>query len=157
LTQARVAAGPATGARIAEAQEQLGKTSSDLRELAAGLHPRDLVEQGLAHAIATLAERSPIPVELKVTAGRLPEDVELTVFFVCSEALANTWKHANASHVVLQVERTEQTARVEIRDDGVGGADPRSLADRVEGVGGRLEVDSPPGGGTRLRAELPIS
>jgi signal transduction histidine kinase len=156
LTQARVAAGPATAARIAEAQEQLGKTSSDLRELAAGLHPRDLVEQGLAHAIATLAERSPIPVELKVTAGRLPEDVELTVFFVCSEALANTWKHAKASRVFIQVERGVGTARVEIRDDGVGGADPRSLADRVEGVGGKLEVDSPPGGGTRLRAELPI-
>jgi signal transduction histidine kinase len=156
LRNARSGAGPATAARIDAAQDQLGLTSSDLHELAAGLHPRGLVEHGLSHALAALCERSPIPVELEVTAQRLPQDVELTVFFVCSEALANAWKHARASRVAIRVESGPRTARIGIRDDGIGGADPRSLADRVEGVGGTLAVDSPHGGGTHLAAELPI-
>ena len=94
--------------------------------------------------------------ELAAPAERLPAEVELTVFFVCSEALANACKHAGASRVVITIGRNAHTARVEIRDDGVGGAEPRSLADRVEAVGGILHVHSPEGGGTRIVAELPI-
>ena len=156
LAATRATAQPVTASRIADAQEQLARTSSDLRELAAGLHPRLLVEQGLAPALAALTERSPIPVELSAPAERLPEDVELTVFFVCSEALANAWKHANASRVAISIERNPNVARATISDDGVGGAEPRALADRVEAVGGTLEVDSPRGGGTRIVVELAI-
>ncbi len=157
LANARVTAPPATAARIDAAQGQLARTSSDLRELAAGLHPRDLEEHGLGPALATLAERSPVPVELTLPPERLPEAVELTLFFVCSEALANVWKHAAASRIAITVERTGEIMRVEVRDDGVGGAEPRSLADRVEAVGGTLEVDSPRGVGTQLRAEIPFA
>jgi signal transduction histidine kinase len=157
LAATRATAQPGAASRIADAQEQLARTSSDLRELAAGLHPRVLVEQGLAPALAALTDRSPIPVELNAPAQRLPADVELTLYFVCSEALANAWKHANASQVVIRVERDARTARVEIRDDGVGGAEPRSLADRVEAVGGTLAVHSPHRGGTHIVAELPIA
>jgi signal transduction histidine kinase len=156
LADARAAAKPETAAAIGEAQGQLGRTASDLRELAAGLHPRELVEHGLRSALAALAERSPVPVDVNVPDGRLPEDVELTLFFVCSEALANAWKHARASRVTIAVERTPAAARLEVQDDGVGGATPRSLADRIEAVGGSLVVDSPPRGGTRLLTEIPL-
>ena len=143
-------------ASIDDAQGQLRRTASDLRELAAGLHPRELVEYGLGSALAALAERSPIPVDVEAPAERLPESVELTLFFVCSEALANAWKHSRASRTSIVVERTPASARLEVRDDGVGGAEPRSLADRIEAVGGTLVVDSPLGGGTRLLAEFPL-
>jgi len=157
LAAARGGARPATAAAMDEAQAQLRRTSSDLRELAAGLHPRELVEHGLAAALAALAARSPLPVDVKAPDERLPESVELTLFFVCSEALANVWKHARATRASIVVDRTLSTARLEVRDDGVGGAEPRSLADRIEAVGGTLAIDSPPGRGTRLHAELPLS
>jgi signal transduction histidine kinase len=156
LADTRARARPATVAAIDEAQGQLDRTSSDLRELAAGLHPRELVRHGLGRALAALAEPSPIPVDVTVPDLRLPEKAELTLFFVCSEALANVWKHARASRVTIAVERTPATARLEVRDDGVGGAEPRSLADRIEAVGGTLIVDSQPGRGTRLLAEIPL-
>ena len=114
-----------------------------------------LSEHGLAAAVTSLAERSPVPVDTDVRTSRLPEQLEATIFFVCSEALANVVKHAHASHVSLSIEEHPRTVRVEIADDGVGGAEPRSIADRVEAVGGTLLVESPPGGGTRLRAEIP--
>jgi len=157
LADARNAANPATAAIIDQAQGQLGRTSADLRELAAGLHPRELVQHGLGNALAALAERSPIPVDLIVPAERLPEDVELTIFFFCSEALANAWKHADASRVTVTIDGTNAAVVVEVTDDGVGGAEPRSLADRIEAVGGTLAVESPRGAGTRLLAEIPLS
>jgi signal transduction histidine kinase len=155
LTKARTMASAATVPAIVQAEQQLARTESDLRELAAGLHPRDLVEHGLPAAISGLAKRSAVPVNAAVDVGRLPEHIEATVFLVCSEALANVAKHANASHVVIRVEDAGRTVIVHIVDDGVGGAEPRSIADRVEALGGTLEVESPPGGGTRLRAEIP--
>jgi signal transduction histidine kinase len=139
-----------------EAREQLARTASELSALAAGLHPRELVEHGLAAALEALAARSPIPVDLAMRAQHLPDDVELTVFYVCSEALTNVWKHANASRVSIAVERETSAVNIDVRDDGIGGAEPRSLADRVDAAGGRLDIDSPPGGGTHLTARVPL-
>ncbi|HEU5373243.1 MAG TPA: hypothetical protein VFU51_12715 [Gaiellaceae bacterium] len=155
LAGARATASAATTPALEQAEQQLAKTESDLRELGAGLHPRELGEHGLQSAIAGLARRSLVPVEALVSVGRLPERVEATVFFVCSEALANVAKHARASHVSIGIDEVGRAVTVEVLDDGAGGADPRSIIDRVEAVGGTLEVESPPGGGTRLRAEIP--
>ncbi len=155
LANARVIAGAATTPAIEQAEQQLARTVSELHQLAAGLHPHELSERGLAAAVGSLAERSPITVDLHVRTSRLSEQLEATVFFVCSEALANIAKHAQASRVSLSIEEGPRTIRVEIADDGRGGAEPRSIADRVEAVGGMLTVDSPDGGGTRLRAEIP--
>ena len=161
LARIRVDAGGAVRAQVDRAEAQLAGTVVDLNELAAGLHPRELTEHGLAAALASLVERSPIPVELSVPEERLPADVEATVFFVCSEALANVTKYSNASSAAVLVSVTDDAARVEITDDGVGGASPVSgsglsgLGDRVEAVGGVLELESPLGRGTRVAATIP--
>ena len=149
-------------AEIERARGQLARTLADLHDLAGGLHPRALNEQGLAAALASLARRSPVPVELAVPAERLPAEVGDAAYFICSEALANVAKYASASRVVVRVTADDHAALVEIVDDGVGGADPaqgsglRGLADRVEALGGALRLESPPDGGTRLAAELPL-
>jgi signal transduction histidine kinase len=159
------AAGNTSRTRIGEierARGQLARALADLHDLAGGLHPRALTEQGLAAALASLARRSPVPVELTVPAVRLPAEVEGAAYFICSEALANVAKYASASRVVVRVTADDRAALVEIVDDGVGGADPaqgsglRGLADRAEALGGALRLESPPGGGTRLSAELPL-
>jgi len=155
LARARATAGAAATPAIRQAEEQLARTAMDLRQLAAGLLPHELGERGLAAAVAGLGERSPVPVDAVVRAGRLPDRLEATIFFVCSEALANVAKHARASRVWVSIEERGDVVTVEIRDDGRGGAEPRSIADRVEAVGGTLRVDSPVGGGTRLHAEIP--
>jgi signal transduction histidine kinase len=103
-----------------------------------------------------------VPVQLHVQEERLAPTVEAAVYFVCSEALANVAKHARASKVGIRVERRAGLVVLEVQDDGAGGADPagsglRGLADRVEALQGRLRVESPPGGGTRLVAEIPLS
>ncbi len=156
LTIARTSASPATAPAIEQAERQLARTTSDLRELAAGLHPRELVEQGLRAAIAGLAARSAVPVDADVRVGRVPQHVEATVYFVCSEALTNIAKHARASRVSIEIKAAGPAVMVEVCDDGVGGAEPRSITDRVEAVNGSLDVASPRGGGTRLRAEIPL-
>jgi signal transduction histidine kinase len=149
-------------AEIERARAQLARTLADLRDLAGGLHPRALAEKGLAAALASLARRSPVPVELAVLAGPLSAEVEAAAYFVCSEALANAAKYASASRVVVRVTADDRAALVEIVDDGVGGADPaqgsglRGLADRVEALDGALRLESPPGDGTCLAAELPL-
>jgi signal transduction histidine kinase/CHASE3 domain sensor protein len=142
----------------AELDEVLG----DLRELSRGIHPAILSEGGLGPALRTLARRSSVPVQLQVgTEGRLPERVEVTAYYVVSEALTNAAKHANASAVKVDVERDDGLIRLAIRDDGVGGADPArgsglvGLKDRVESTGGTLRVESRPGQGTSLLIELP--
>ena len=102
-------------------------------------------------------------VELEVSSERLPREVEAAAFFVCSEALANVVKYASASHAVVTATASRGGLRVEVVDDGVGGADAaggtglRGLADRVEALGGTLDLESPPGRGTRLTAELPLA
>lgn len=155
LTKVRALAGAAATPAIEQAEQQLARTTTELLQLAAGLHPHELVDQGLAAAVATLANSSAVPVDAVVRAGRLPARLEATVFLVCSEALANVAKHAGASRVSILIEERGQTITVEIADDGKGGAEPRSIIDRVEAVGGTLRIESPPGSGTTLRAEIP--
>ena len=163
LAAARGRAGPETATSIDRAESQLLHTLADLRELAAGLHPRELAANGLAEALRSLAEQSSVRVELEVSSERLPREVEAAAFFVCSEALANVVKYASASHAVVTATASRGGLRVEVVDDGVGGADAaggtglRGLADRVEALGGTLDLESPPGRGTRLTAELPLA
>jgi signal transduction histidine kinase len=142
----------------------LGAALQELRELSQGIHPGILTERGLADALRELVYGAPVPVELSVVLDeRLPEPVEAASYYVVAEALANVAKYAAATGVSVDVGRRNGRALVEVADDGVGGADPargsglRGLADRVEALGGALAVESPPGGGTRLRAEIPCA
>jgi PAS domain S-box-containing protein len=145
------------------AVDELAASLEELRELAGGLHPPVLSERGLCAALEALALRVPLPVELAALPDRsLPEQVEAAAYYVVAEALANAQKHAQASgvHVDVRVEGT--VLRVEVRDDGVGGADPEGhglcgLRDRVEALAGALEVESPSGAGTCIRARLPLT
>jgi signal transduction histidine kinase len=158
----RTATSQQTSDQIVGAQDQLVRTLEELRRLAQGLHPRELSEHGLEGALAALAEDLLLPVELKITRTQLPERVAAAAYFICAEALTNTAKHAAAVHVAIAVTVSGGRVRVEIADDGVGGADPargsglRGLADRVEAFGGTLQVESAPGHGTRLVAEIPL-
>ena len=140
----------------------LDSTLEELREFARGVHPASLTEAGLAPALRTLARRSPVPVQLDLrTTTRLPERVEVTTYYVVSEALANAAKHANASAVTVAVEASGGVLSVAVRDNGAGGADLSrgiglvGLKDRVEAVGGTFSAHSRPGEGTLLVAELP--
>ncbi|WP_053225937.1 sensor histidine kinase [Solirubrobacter soli] len=155
--------GDAGGAHLDRARAQLVRTLDDLHELARGLHPHELVEAGLSGALASLAERSPVPVELDVRVRRLPDEVEVTIYFICAEALANVVKYASASRVRLSVQATDGGLCLRVADDGIGGADfargtgLQGLADRVETLGGTLQLASPPGEGTELIAEIPLA
>jgi signal transduction histidine kinase len=144
-----------------EAAAELRLAVAELRELARGIHPVILSEAGLGPALASLADRSPIPVTVTaVPADRLPPPVEETAYYVASEALANAAKHAHATTVTIGARRLNGDLLVEVNDDGVGGANPngsglRGLADRVAALDGQLRVHSPAGKGTRITAELP--
>ncbi|MFL5896161.1 MAG: sensor histidine kinase [Thermoleophilaceae bacterium] len=154
---------PETASRIAQAERQLATTLGELRELAAGLHPAALAEGGLRDALEQLAERCPVPVVIDAPDIRLPIDVEVTVYFVCSEALANVAKYARATRVSIVVQASGHEVVVRVGDDGVGGADPasgsglRGLSDRLAALGGRLELSSPPQRGTTLTAQVPFA
>ena len=154
--------GEAGAAPLRRVQEQLDLALHELRDLAAGLHPGGLEGGGLSAALAELAARSPVRVELNVADVRVPEELERATWFICSEALANVIKHAHASSAAISVGGRARSLHIEISDDGVGGAalDGGSglagLADRVEALGGSLALDSPLGGGTHLSAELPF-
>ena len=135
----------------------------ELRELSSGIHPAILSLGGLGPALKALTRRSAVPVDLDLPRqARPPERVEVAAYFVISEALANVAKHAHATTARVHVELSDNVLKVEIRDDGVGGADPSrgsgltGLTDRVEALGGRLDVSSHPGEGTLIRADLPI-
>jgi signal transduction histidine kinase len=149
------------GKVLEDASDELAGALDELRELARGIYPVLLTDSGLGPALQSLADRSPVPAVLtSVPSGRLPGAVEQTCYFVVSEALTNATKHAAASEVSIVVQEHGGLVAVEIADDGVGGADPsgsglRGLTDRVAALGGRLEVDSPRDGGTRVIAELP--
>ena len=151
----------ATGDRIGEAEARLADAQKELRELASGLYPRLLSERGLEGALRSLTERSPVPVTLTISANRLPPDVETAAYFICSEALANTAKYSSASATAVSVAGRDGLIEVTIEDDGDGGADPsrgtglRGLADRIDALGGTLRIESEPGHGTRLVAEIP--
>ena len=147
---------------VGRARSQLASTLDDLHELARGLHPRELVEAGLSGALASLAQRVPVAVELDVRVGRLPQALEATVYFVCAEGLANVAKYAPAARAELHVAALDGRLVVAVADDGSGGADAsrgtglQGLADRVEALGGTLRLASPAGKGTRLTAEIPL-
>jgi len=147
---------------LSEANDELGLAIEELRELARGIHPAALTERGLGPALASLANRATVPVEVEgLPPERLPDQVEAAAYYVVSEALANVAKHAEASAVTVRFGRDNGHAIVEVVDDGLGGANPRlgtglnGLADRIESLDGYLHVESPLGKGTRIRAEIP--
>jgi signal transduction histidine kinase len=163
LLGTRLAPGSEAEAMLAAAQEQLATSLRELRELAHGLHPAVLSERGLGAALASVTARAPLPVELTADLDeRLPDRIEVAAYFLVSEALTNVAKHAQAASARVTVSRASGHVVVEVTDDGVGGADEagsglRGLADRVAVLGGKLRVTSPPAGGTRLRAEIPVA
>jgi len=163
LSRGRLGAtGPQTRDKIARGEDQLRQAAEELRQLAQGLHPRALSEHGLAGALARLADGSPVPVEISVASSRLAPHVEAAAYFVCSEGLANVAKYAAASRAAISVTPGPGTIVIVVSDDGVGGANPAmgsgltGLADRVQTLGGTFRVESAPGGGTRLAAEIPL-
>jgi signal transduction histidine kinase len=158
----RDGADPATAAALEQASAELKQAIDELRELARGIHPAILSEEGLPAAVESLADRSSLPVRVVANfEDRLPEPVETAAYFVVSESLANVAKYAGASAAQVEISRLNGNLRVAVLDNGVGGADPslgsglRGLEDRVSAVRGRFRVDTPPGGGTRVLAEIP--
>ncbi len=144
--------------------EELAATSAELRELARGIHPAVLTQRGLAPAIEALAGRAPVPVEIVAAPeGRLAPTLETTAYYTVAESLTNVAKYARATHATVRVAEEERDLVIEVRDDGIGGAraDAGSgltgLADRVGALDGNLTVVSPPGEGTLVRAELPLT
>jgi PAS domain S-box-containing protein len=163
LAQSKLDSDPAAAAGIlGGASDELAAALEELRELARGIHPAVLTDRGLDAALEGLAARTPIPVDLDRVGRRLPEPIEAAAYYVVSEAVANVVKHGQASSIRVGLEAENGTFHVEVADDGVGGADAaagsglRGLADRVSALDGRFDVESPPGGGTRVTAELPL-
>jgi PAS domain S-box-containing protein len=163
VAQAQVEKDTAKAAKLLQdAAAELDAGLEELRELARGLHPGALTEHGLRGALNSLEERLPLPVEITVTEERLDQHLEATAYFIVSEGLTNVVKHAGASRASVAVERHEGGIRLEISDDGTGGADTSKgtgllgLRDRAEAEGGTLVVISPPGRGTVITATLPI-
>jgi signal transduction histidine kinase len=148
---------------VRRAGEEAGHALAELRDLARGIHPAILTNRGLAAALDDLAARATVPVEvISAPQERLPEAVEAAAYFVVSECLANTSKHADATLASVRVESDGETVLVEVADDGVGGVERNGgsglegLNDRVGALDGRLEITSPPGGGTRVAAHIPL-
>jgi PAS domain S-box-containing protein len=165
LVRNRIEDDPQQAAALLDvAMEQLAHALAELRELARGIHPAVLTERGLSPAIHALTARAPLPVAVvDVPEERLPPAVEAALYFTTAEALANVARYACANGATVRISSTGREAAVEIADDGIGGADPRGgsglrgLIDRVAALDGRLEIDSPPGAGTRLRAVVPLT
>jgi signal transduction histidine kinase len=154
--------GGEVGAALRRLSDEMATTQVQLRDFAQGVRPRTLTGGGLRPALVELAQQSSVPVEVDAPDGRFAPAHELVAYFVCSEALANVAKYADASEVRVTVVASEAELRVRVADDGVGGADAhgsglQGLADRVEGLGGRLHVESPHGSGTRVEAILPTA
>jgi len=154
---------PELQAQLSRVADGLADALEELQEISRGIHPAILAQGGLAAALKILARRSAVPVELEVGAGtRLPEPVEVAAYYIVSEALTNAAKHAHASAVHVAVEAHDGVLALSIRDDGRGGADPArgsgliGLTDRVDALGGTIEVASPVGAGTTLLIRLPI-
>ena len=149
---------------VEQAQADLSDALEELRELARGVYPPSLRERGLAGSITALAERSPLPIKLDIKGcNGLPAHVELAAYFICAEATTNAAKYANASLVGICIDGNEGEIRMEITDNGIGGAQPGpdggllGIADRAAALGGTLAIDSPAGKGTTIRAVLPFS
>jgi signal transduction histidine kinase len=151
-------------ASLARAREHLAGGLGELRDLARGIHPAVLTERGLEAAVAALVQRAPLPVTLRAAVPERPDpSIEAAAYFLISEALTNVAKYAQAGAVSVELQSERGVLAVTIADDGVGAADPsrgsglRGLVDRVEAIGGQLEVTSAPGQGTRLCARLPTN
>jgi signal transduction histidine kinase len=165
LAEARLASDPASAAQlIAQAREEAKLAVKELRELARGIHPAVLSDRGLYPALEALAARAPVPVQVRGEPGdALAHEVEAAAYFVTAEALTNVAKYAQASEAFVHVVVEGDYLRVQISDDGVGGAEAspggglHGLHDRVDALDGRLDIDSPPGGGTTVTAEIPLS
>lgn len=162
LAESRFGSDPESARRLlSEARRSLAEALRELRELSQGVHPGVLAERGLGEAVKELAYSSPQPIEIAVDLDRdLPQPVEAGAYYVVAEGLANATKHARSQTISVDISTSGELARVRVADDGVGGADPdggglRGLSDRVEALGGRLRVVSPPAVGTVLEAELP--
>ena len=165
LAQANVESDPTKAkALLAAASAELDQALEELRELARGIHPAVLGDRGLAPALEALANRTPLSVVLEADLSeRLPANVEAAAYYVISESLANVVKYAQASQATIRIARRNGLAVVQVEDDGVGGADPgrgsglRGLADRVEALKGVFRVESAPGDGTVVTAEIPCA
>jgi signal transduction histidine kinase len=163
LLASRLPPGSEAERLLAEARTELAASLQELRDLARGIHPATLSARGLAAALEALTARAPLPVELLVEpGGRAPEPVELAAYYLVAEALTNILRHSEATSAGVSVAQRGTWLVVEVADDGAGGADRdsgsglRGLTDRIEALGGRLEVSSPAGVGTTLRAEIPL-
>jgi signal transduction histidine kinase len=155
---------PEAAQRLVEtSHEEAKRVLSELRDLVRGIYPAVLTDRGLDAAISSVAGRSPVMVTVDVELpGRLPDAVEATAYFVVVEALTNVAKHSGATEARVWVRRLKDRLAIEVGDNGSGGADARSgsglggLAERIAALDGRMTIDSPPGGPTRVRAEIPI-
>ena len=162
LAEREFASDPAVIELLERTRSDLADALAELRELARGIHPSLLTDRGLKAALEALANRALVPVELAgLPDERLPDGVEAAAYYLVAEALTNVAKYAQASMASVRVVRENGHVIVEVSDDGIGGADShrgsglRGLADRVEALDGRLDLHSPPGAGTRIRAEIP--
>ena len=164
LLQEGVSDGSVVATGLATARGELDQALTELRELARGIHPSVLTERGLTAALDALAKRAPMPVDLEADTGcdRVALPLQTTAYFVVAEALTNTTKHAECSRAGVRVQLQGESVVVEVSDDGTGGADASGsglggLADRVSALDGAFEVISPAGGGTTIRAQLPLA
>jgi signal transduction histidine kinase len=164
LLESSLEPGSAASRELAVVRGELAAALKELRELARGIHPCILTNHGLEPALAALAARSAVPVELDLdSCGKLPLSVQTTAYFVVAEALTNTAKHAHADQAEVRLAVGDGLATVEVRDNGGGGVDLArgsglsGLADRVSALGGTLEIESPVGTGTTIRARIPVT
>ena len=146
---------------IAEALGHAERSNEELRELAHGILPAALTRGGLRAAVRALASRFELPVDVEIATERVQADVEASAYFIVAEALTNVAKHAHAERAGVRTTVADGALRVEVSDDGIGGADPTGhglvgMADRVTALGGRLDVESPPAGGTHVTATFPL-
>jgi len=164
LAQAQIESNPQGAAQlIQQAREEAQHAVKELRELARGIHPAVLSDHGLAAALEALATRAPVPVDVNgVPEEPLPRPVEAAVYFVTAEALTNVAKYAQADGACVDLVVADDCVHLQITDDGIGGADTSGgtglsgLCDRVEALDGTIDIDSPPGGGTAVRVQIPL-
>jgi signal transduction histidine kinase len=149
--------------QVARVADGLRGAAEELQEISRGIHPSVVSSHGLSPALKALARRSHVPVKLDLRVDRrLPDQLEVAGYYIVSEALTNAAKHAGAARVWVSVRIDEGQLCLSIRDDGVGGADPTrgsgliGLKDRVEAIGGKISIESPPQEGTRIEVELPV-
>jgi PAS domain S-box-containing protein len=164
LVESKLQQDPAAASDLlTTSRDELTQALEELRELARGIHPAVLTDRGLRPALETLIGRAPVPVDLHVEIDGLTPDVEAAAYYVVAEALTNVAKYGQATSATVRVTELDGVLEVSVVDDGVGGADPekgsglRGLADRVEALAGRLEVESPGGSGTTIKAQIPLS